>query len=441
MKLRTFTMGGIHPPENKMAAGVPIQVVPLPNEIIVPLSQHLGKPATALLEKGAAVKVGTLIGRADGFISANIHSPVSGTITKIDEVIDVNGYPKLAYYIKVEGDEWESSIDRSPDLKREISLTKEEIVKKIHEMGVVGKGGACFPTNVKYTIPEGKKAEYLIINGVECEPYLSVDDRLMVEHSHEICVGISILMRTINVEEALIGVEANKPEAIKVLGEAARNYKGIFVVPLEVKYPQGAEKQLIKALTNREIPSGKLPIDVGCVVNNVGTAFAIYEAVQKNKPMIERRTTVAGKSLKTPGNFLVRIGTPIRNLIELCGGVPEGTGKLVVGGPMMGKSGVTIEAPVTKGTSGIVFFTEEESKRRIPTTCIRCGMCIDVCPMGLEPYLLESLVRNKLYSDAKERHVLDCIECGSCHYICPSARPLIDYLRNGKTEATKLARK
>jgi len=298
MNLKTFKLGGVHPPENKLSKDAPIEVLGLPEQVSIPLSQHIGAPAKCLVKKGDKVKVGTLIGESASFISANIHSSVSGTVLKIENVPDASGYKKQAVIIKVDGDDWEDFIDKSTELKKDITASKEEIIQKIKDAGIVGLGGATFPTHVKYMFPKGKTADSLIINAVECEPYLTADHRLMMEKADEILVGVQILMKAMDVKKAYIGIEINKPDAISLLSKKASAYDGIVVQGLKLKYPQGAEKQLIKALVNREIPSGKLPLDVGCVVNNVGTAFAVYEAVQKNKPLFERVVTVTGKKLQ-----------------------------------------------------------------------------------------------------------------------------------------------
>jgi Na+-translocating ferredoxin:NAD+ oxidoreductase subunit C len=280
----------------------------------------------------------------------------------------------------------------------------------------------------------------LIINGVECEPYLTSDHQLMMEKSEEILIGVTILMRALGVDKAMIGIENNKPDAIAKLSNLVEKHKGISVHALEVKYPQGGEKQLIKALINREVPSGKLPIDVGTVVHNTGTAFAVYEAVQKNKPLFERIVTITGKSLPNPGNFRVRIGSPVAMLIEAAGGMPENTGKIVNGGPMMGKALGSPEVPVVKGTSGIILFPENEAKRVEWKPCIRCSKCITVCAMGLQPYLLMSLAERSLLEKAEKEKITDCMECGSCSYVCPAGRPLLDYIRLGKSSVLKAIR-
>jgi electron transport complex protein RnfC len=289
-------------------------------------------------------------------------------------------------------------------------------------------------------IPDGKKADYLIINGVECEPYLTSDHRLMIEKSEEILVGTSILMKALGVSKAMVGIENNKPDAIEKLTNLAKKFKGISIHGLKVKYPQGGEKQLIKALTGREVPSGKLPIETGCVVDNVGTAFAVYEAVQKNKPLIERIVTVTGTAAAKPSNFMVRIGAPVSELIEKAGGMPHTLGKVVGGGPMMGKALMSVETPIVKGSSGILLMPVEESKRVDDKPCIRCARCVSVCPMGLEPYLLAQLSKNEIWERTETERVMDCIECGSCHYTCPAGKPLLDYIRLGKNKTGQIIR-
>ncbi|MCD4769326.1 MAG: electron transport complex subunit RsxC, partial [Bacteroidales bacterium] len=353
--LKTFPKGGVHPPENKITAGMAIEVLPLPQQVIIPLSQHIGAPAKPVVTKGDMVKTGQVIASSQGFVSVNIHSSVSGKVLKIDKAFNSSGYKLDSVIINVEGDEWLDNIDRTGILKPEITLTDEEIVKKCAENGIVGMGGATFPSHVKLTVPPGKKCDLLIINGVECEPYLTSDHRVMIEKGREMLIGTTILMKALGVSKGMIGIESNKPDAVEHLSSLASEFKGITVHPLQVKYPQGGEKQLIKALTKREVPSGRLPIDVGAVVHNVGTAYAVYEAVQLNKPLIERVVTVTGKDIEKPGNILVRIGTPLKSVVDAAGGVPENTGKIVNGGPMMGKAISTLNVPVTKGTSGIIL--------------------------------------------------------------------------------------
>lgn len=438
--MKTFTLGGVHPPENKITASKPIEVLPVPDMVTIPLSQHLGVPAVPVVKKGDQVKTGQLIAKGEAFISANIHSSVSGKVVKVDDALDSSGYRKKSVIIQVEGDEWIEGVDLDKTLVKSCELEASEIIKIVSDKGIVGMGGATFPSHVKLMIPKGKKAEVLIINGVECEPYLTADHRLMIEKGAEILVGISIQMKALGVERAVIGIENNKPDAIKHLTALCQDYPGITVESLKVKYPQGAEKQLIKAVVNREVPSGKLPIEVGCVVHNVGTAFAVYEAVQKNKPLIERVVTVTGKNLKNPSNFLVRIGSPVEMLLQSAGGMPDDTAKVVSGGPMMGKALNDMSVPVTKGTSGILVFERSESVRKPILNCIRCSRCLNVCPMGLEPYLLAVLADKGRYEDCENERIMDCMECGSCLYICPSGRPLLDYIRVGKTRVGKIIR-
>ncbi len=440
MKLKTFRMGGVHPLEGKLTAGKAIEQMPVPSEVVMLVSQHLGAPAECVVQKGDQVKVGQLLAKATGFVCANMHSSVSGSVTKVDKILDASGYPKPAIFISVEGDEWVDEIDRTPTVVRECNLEPKEIIDRIAAAGVVGMGGATFPTHVKLSVPPGRKAEFLIINGVECEPYLTSDHRLMLEHGEELLVGIAILRKALGNPPAIIGIERNKPDAIANLTELAKGFEGITVQPLKVKYPQGGEKQLIEAITRREVPAGKLPIDVGAVVQNVGTAFAVYEAVQKNKPLIERVVTVTGSSLTNPVNVLARVGTPITRLLEFAGGMPEDTGKVISGGPMMGKALKNIAAPVTKGTSGVLVMPEPLALRPKEQQCIRCSKCTFGCPMGLEPYLLYKQAQHALLEDMERDYVMSCIECGSCSFTCPAALPLLDFIRPGKAQTGAMIR-
>lgn len=430
--LKTFRIGGVHPSENKLSAGEKIHVLPLPEEVIIPLGQHIGAPATPVVQKGDTVKVGQLIAQATGFVSANIHSSVSGTVTAIDSFTDAVGFSKPAITIQVEGDEWMPEILRDEKPSFNPALSKEEIIKAIADAGIVGMGGATFPTQVKLTPPPGNKAEILIINGVECEPYLTADHRAMLERGEEILIGVQLLMKAIGVDKAVVGIENNKQDAITLLRKIAAKISGVEICPLKMKYPQGGEKQLIEAITKRAVPSGALPIAVSAVVQNVGTALAVYEAVMLHKPLFERVVTVTGKSIQQPGNYLCRIGTSISKLIEAAGGIPEDTAKIIGGGPMMGRSMINIDSPVMKGTSGILLLNNREARRRPPRNCIRCGKCVSACPMGLEPYLLAKLSLFNLLERMEEEKVMDCIECGSCSFTCPSNRPLLDYIRLGK---------
>lgn len=439
--MKTFRRGGAHPEENKLTNDCSIEVFPLPKQGVVFVSQHLGAPATLVVKKGDRVKTGQLIAKAEQFICANTHSPYTGIISKIDFATDFTGYKKQAIYIEVEPDEWMEGIDNSTDIIREIKLDSKEIIEKIKEMGIVGLGGAAFPTHIKYMVPQGRTAEFLIINAAECEPYLTSDYRLMSESSEESFIGIQIMKKALGVEKALVGIEENKPVAIHKMTELAKQFDGIEIVALKTKYPQGAEKQLIYALTKREVPSGKLPIEVGCVVNNIGTAEAIYHAVQKNKPLIENVLTLTGKRVKERKNLLVRVGTPMQLIIDAFGGLPEDTGKIISGGPMMGKAVSDLSAPTVKTTSAILVMSNKESSRKQETNCLRCGKCITVCPMGLEPILIAQLAENRLWEEAEKTFAMDCIECGTCLYTCPAGRPLLDMIRLSKTNISDLRRK
>ncbi len=438
--LKTFSIGGVHPHGNKLSAGQPIVTAEIPKKACILLGQHIGAPAKPIVAKGDVVKVGQKIAEPGGFVSAAIHSSVSGKVAKIDNVIDASGYPKPAVIIDVAGDEWEESIDRTDTIVRECTLSSEEIVKKIADMGIVGMGGACFPTQVKLTPPPAFKPECVVINGAECEPYLTADHSLMLAHPEEIMVGITILMKAIKVNKAYIGVENNKPDAIEALQKAAKSFSGIEVVPLKMKYPQGGEKQLIQAITGRYVGSGALPISTGALVQNVGTAYAVYEAVQKNKPLFERVVTVTGKSVKNPGNFLARIGTPVQQLIDACGGLPDDTGKIISGGPMMGKALVNTDVPTAKGTSGITILNQKDAKRGEVHPCIRCAKCVSACPMGLEPYLMAQLAEHDQFERLEKEDVMDCLSCGACQFTCPANRPLLDYISLGKARVGAIIR-
>ena len=436
MKLKTFSMGGVHPEENKITADKATVVAALPKQAIFPLGQHIGAPAKPVVSRGDKVKVGTLIAEAGGFVSAPIHSSVSGTVVKVDSAIDATGYRHPAIYINVEGDEWEESIDRSDKLETladHQELTPEEIVSRIKEAGVTGMGGAGFPTFIKLCPPPGAKAECVILNGVECEPYITSDYRLMMEHADEILVGLDLLMKAAKVERGYIGIEDNKPEAIALFEKKTAADPRVEIVALEKKYPQGGEKQLVDAVIGRQVPAPPaIPVNVGAIVQNVGTAYAVYQAVMKRKPLFERYTTVTGKKLSNPGNFLVRMGTPMRDLIEACGGMPEGENKVLAGGPMMGKSVVSTDVTVCKGTNSITILTDADAHRKPIQPCIRCAKCVSACPMGLEPYLLATLSSFKEWERLEAEQVTSCISCGSCQFTCPSHRPILDNILQGK---------
>ena len=433
MFLKTFSKGGVHPEENKISHDSPIQVQPIPKTVSILLGQHIGKPASPVVSRGDEVKVGTLIAQADGFVSANIHSSVSGKVKKIETILDASGYQKPCITIQCDGeDTWEETIDRTPEIVRDIKLSSEEIIQRIAECGIVGMGGATFPTNVKLMPPKDATPECVIINGAECEPYLTADHRTLLERGEEVLIGLQILMKSVGVTKGYVAIENNKRDAIEKLTQLASTMPGIEIVPMKVKYPQGGEKQLIDTVLKRRVASGKLPVTEGAIVQNVGTALAVYEAVQKHKPLVERVVTVTGKAVKNPCNLLVRIGTPLSELIETAGGMPRSTAKLVSGGPMMGKAVYSDEIPVAKGTSGVLMLLDEDTKRRPMRNCIRCAKCVGACPMGLNPAFL---MRDTVYKDweaLESNHVYDCIECGSCSFICPANRPLLDHIRMGK---------
>lgn len=436
MKVRTFKIGGIHPEENKLSHESATQPAPLPKQAIFPMSQHIGAPAKPIVKRGDKVKVGTMIAEAGGFVSAPIFSSVSGTVTKVDNAIDASGYMRPAVIVAVEGDEWEETIDRSTKLEKledHPELTPEEIVERIKKAGVVGMGGACFPTFIKLCPPPGAKAECVIINGVECEPYITSDYRLMMEKADELIEGVKILMKGAKVERGYIGIEDNKPAAIKLLAEKLAGKDKIEVVPLAKKYPQGGEKQLVDAVIGRQVPAPPaIPVNVGAIVQNAGTAVAVYEAVMKNKPLFERYTTVTGKKIAKPSNFLVRMGTTFGELIDLCGGLPEGDNKILAGGPMMGKAVNSLDVPVGKGQNSITVLTDSDAHRKPADPCIRCAKCVSACPMGLEPFLLATCSAKHMWDKVEAEDITSCIECGSCQFTCPSHRPILDNIRLGK---------
>ena len=434
-------MGGVHPSENKLSCARPIERLPLPETVTIPLAQHIGAPAVARVAKGDRVLTGQLIAEAGSFMSANIHSPVSGTVTAVDLQPNGQGLRQMMITIRREGDEWAEGIDRSETLVRECTLSAQEIVTRIREAGIVGMGGATFPTHVKLSVPPGKKAECVIINGVECEPYLTSDHRTMLEYGEELLVGVTILMKAVGVGKAYIGIENNKPDAIAHLRGLSAGYGGIEIVPLQVKYPQGGEKQLIAAVTGRQVPPPPaLPIDVGAVVCNASTTVAVYRAVQKRMPLIERVVTITGKGLREPKNLLTRMGTPVMTLVEAAGGLPDGELKAINGGPMMGRAMVNLGSPVTKGCSGITILSGRDAVRRAPSQCFKCAKCVEACPMGLEPYFLSKMTQKKGWDELEARMITSCIECGSCQATCPAYLPLLDWVRLGKQTVMGLIR-
>lgn len=435
LKSATFSRGGVHPADKKnLAKDKSIVRLPLPGELIVSMSQHLGAPAKALKAKGDTVAKGELIGQASSFISADVHSPVDGVVTEIRKVELASGAVADALVIKVN----EEQTDPFTEIYDWNSQSREEIQALIKSMGIVGMGGATFPTSVKFSIPLGKKVEYLVINGAECEPYLTCDYRLMLEKADEVLEGIMVAAKAVEPEHIIIGVELNKKDAIEHL-EARANALGypIIVQPLRMKYPQGDEKQLLKACINREIPSGKLPLDIGAVVCNLGTTFAIYEAAKFHKPLFERVITVSGESINEPKNVIAPIGTKFSELIAFAGGIKEDVSELVSGGPMMGFGVSDDQTPTVKGSSGLLALplTIDDSKS---FPCVSCGKCVQHCPMGLQPNKMFRLIKHGRYQEAmNEYSLMDCKECGCCSFTCPSHIPLVQGFKLGK----KLGRK
>ena len=442
MSLATFSLGGVHPPEQKQSADLAIEGAPLPDKVVLPLNQHLGVPAVPVVRKGDRVRVGTLIARGEAFISAHVHASISGVVSAVDEVPDGAGHGVMAITITRDGDEWEEGVDNRGVWDGQLpQLGREALVERMQEAGVVGLGGACFPTHVKYRIPANKTVDTLVVNGVECEPFLTSDHRLMLEHGREVLAGVQLMMRAAGVSRAVVGIEANKPDAISHLSGLAEGLEGIRILPLKVRYPQGAEKQLIEAALKRRIPAGKLPLEVGCVVNNVGTAYSVWQAAAFNRPLVDRIVTLTGPGLSRRANVRVRLGMLVNDLLAGMGiPVPQDLGKVINGGPMMGKAMVSLNVPVTKGTSGLIFLPEDQAVRTLSTDCIRCARCVSVCPMGLEPYHLEKLSERGRWEACEAHRVTECIECGSCSYVCPAARPLLDWVRVAKAQVMRLQR-
>lgn len=431
MGLLTF-QGGIHPPDKKeLAKDSPITPAPVPQRVIIPLSQHVGAPCKPVVTIGQEIKKGQLLGEPTAFVSAPVHSSVAGKVVAIGDFPNAMGRMVTSIVIENDGSEEWTSLKDDPDYMK---LQPEVLKEKIKNAGIVGLGGAAFPTAVKLSPPKEKPIDTVIINGAECEPYLTADYRLMMERPFEVIEGLKILMKVLGVNKGFVGIENNKPDAIERMKKAAAGDRNIEVCALEVKYPQGAEKMLIKAITGREVPPRGLPMDVATVVQNVGTAFAIYEAVRFGKPLIERVVTVTGEGIRKPSNLMVRIGTLVSELIDYCGGFVNGVGKVIAGGPMMGFALGSLEVAVTKGTSGILIIPEEgviHAEEFKP--CIRCGRCINICPMGLMPSMLSVLAEKGHYEDMKDYNLFDCFECGSCAFVCPSKRPIVQFIRLGKS--------
>jgi len=425
--------GGVHPNDSKSyTASKPIEIAPLPSKVIIPLRQHIGAPAISIVNKGDLVKKGQVIGTSEAFVSSNVHASISG------KVIDIADYPHpvfgtcLAIVIENDGqDEWLEGIPLKRDWK---SLDKNTIRNIIKEAGIVGMGGATFPTHVKISPPPEKKIDLLILNAAECEPYLTADHRMMLEESDRIVTGVKIMMKVLGVTKGYVGIEDNKKDAIEVMQKAFEG-SGVDVIALPTKYPQGAEKMLIKVLTGKEVPSGGLPMDVGVVVQNVGTVAAVCDAVTQGIPLIQRVVTISGKAVKEPKNLLVRIGTTFKDAIEFCGGLVSRPEKIIMGGPMMGMAQASLDIPIIKGVSGILALAEGEANTGTESPCIRCGRCLNACPMGLNPSMLSILGERNFYEEAIEDcSLLDCVECGSCVYVCPAKRNIVQYIKNSKAQ-------
>lgn len=443
--MKGFKKGGIHPAPMKLTAGRPIKNTAAPQQVRLLLSQHIGAPAKCIVKPNDEVVAGQKIAEAGGFVSAPVHTPISGKVKKIELVRDAQGLWKEAVVIEALTPEEnvqapQIGFDDSKPMRsdEEIqALSPKDIIDIVGEAGIVGLGGAAFPTRVKLTIPAGKKAEVFIINGAECEPYLTCDDALMRKYSKEIVAGLKMLMKAVDAPEAIIGIEGNKPEAIEAMGNAVKGEKNISVVALRTRYPQGGEKQLIQALTGKAVPAGGLPIDTGAVVDNVATAFAVYRAVKFGEPLIKRVVTVTGVDMADGGNFVAANGMEMKSLIDLAGGIPENTGKIIGGGPMMGRAISQPEAPLVKGSGGLLIVPEKNSERGKVSPCIRCCKCVTACPMSLEPYLLQILGEFEKPEEARDAGVLNCMECGCCSYVCPSNRPIVDYIRLSKLQLRK----
>jgi electron transport complex protein RnfC len=439
MKLKSFKKG-IHPQGFKSYTEMkPLERLPLPEEVFIPLQQHIGAPCKPMVEKGQPVKTGELIGRGTGFISSRIHASISGKVKKIDSFPHPLGVNSQMIHIVGDGnDEWIDSAEKNDNWEE---LSSKKIVELVQEAGIVGMGGAAFPSYVKLSPPKSKKIDTFILNGCECEPYLTADHRMMVEQTDAVILGTRIIMKALGVSKAVIGIESNKPDAIEAVARGVAAYPGIVVTPLKVKYPQGAEKMLIKAAINREVPTGGLPLDVGVVVNNVGTAIAVAEAITMKKPLIERVVSITGDGIHEPKNVVARIGTPFQNIIDFCGGLAEETVKVIMGGPMMGITQHTLKVPVIKATSGILCLTESYVVKNKEYPCIQCGTCVDVCPMNLLPTRLARFAKIENWKMAEELGILNCIECGSCAFVCPSQIPLVQQIRVGKLKVNEKKQK
>ena len=431
MSKRMFR-GGAHPPEQKFSAQKPVEVLPPSDEVILPLSMHIGAPAKPLVQGGDEVLMGQPVAEPGGFVSAFVHSPVSGTVRTIEPRDHPLGRKLPCIVIDNDGKDRQVEFQPHGDWQ---TADAKDLIEITRSAGIVGMGGATFPTHVKLSPPPKLKIDTVIANGVECEPYLTADHRLMLEQPDKVLTGLSVVMRVFGLKEGFLGIERNKPDVIELMLKKASDYPGVRVVDLPVRYPQGAEKQLIYAVRRREVPSGGLPMAVGCLVQNVGTLAAISDAVTIGKPLFERIVTVTGEAVREPKNLLARVGTPLRELVNEAGGYTEDAAKLISGGPMMGLAQYTLETPVIKGTSGVLCLPPANVQLIEPGPCLRCGACVRGCPMGLMPAELARLVQNGKFDEAERVNVLDCIECGTCSYNCPSHIKLVHWLRFGKAQA------
>jgi electron transport complex protein RnfC len=435
---KTFK-GGIHPPYNKeLASSQPIKVAPVPPEVIIPLSQHIGAPCEPSVSPGDKVKIGQKIGGSEAFVSAPIYSSVAGTVKEIAEVMGFTGAKVRA--VIIEADTQQPEFEKKPGADLD-SLTADKVREIAQEAGLVGMGGAAFPTHVKLTPPKDKTIDTVIINACECEPFLTCDHRLMLERPSDLVAGLKLLMTAVGAKTGIVGIEANKMDAVDAVRKASEGEPGISVEVLEVKYPEGAEKMLIYALSGRKVPPGKLPSEVGCLVQNVGTAVALYEAAAWGKPLYERVLTVTGPGIKQPSNLYVKIGTPISSLIEFCGGFQGEPGKLIMGGPMTGWAQKDESAPIVKGTSGILVLSGDAVDVGEEQDCVRCGKCVDACPMFLVPNYIATYTKEEAWDKAEMYGALDCFECGACSFVCPAYIPHVSYARKAKAEIAALKKR
>lgn len=435
MQLKTFR-GGVHVPDHKEPThALPIVEAAAPSLVYIPMSMHIGAPAKPLVAVGDYVKMGQKIGEAGGFVSAPIHASVSGTVKAIQQMPVPNG--RYADAIVIENDfqdQWETPPAPVPQAELD-AMSGPELTQRVQEMGIVGMGGATFPTHVKYApSKDGKQADVVILNGIECEPYVTADHRVMLEQAERVVAGLGYLMRMSNCPRGVIAIEANKPDAFEAISKLVAGRQGMEAVLCKEKYPEGSEKQLIQAITGREVPPGGLPLDVGVIVSNVSTAAAVADALEQGIPLIRRVVTVSGDAVTRPANYLVRIGTLYSDLVEQCGGTNGPVTKIISGGPMMGFSVYTDQIPVLKGTSGILLFHQASQHTEGP--CVRCGRCVTACPMRLEPTSMMKAVKLRNWDKAKALDITSCMECGSCTFVCPSTIPLVQYFRLGKQYVT-----